>query len=287
MRELKNEARISVLLYTGNALAIRSAQGRKLDPTQPDMQCLKSRYQGKEVPIIPGSSLKGVIRSRYEKIVSLFGGKCCNIFDRQNVCSNPKGWDKKTYEEKQKYVRQRICPACQLFGSQIIAARISIADAYPVGDCVLGERTGVGINRITGAAQDKALYDFEVVEDGKFQVEITLKNYELYQMKLLLYVLKDLNDGYVTLGSASTRGNGRMKVEEMEISLREYRKNVTGWRGAEDAQEIPLSGKYGKGYEWAQPFYGEIKLQECKIDEILDICKEVDIRNKVRRDMNV
>lgn len=114
--------------------------------------------------------------------------------------------------EKREYVCKNLCPGCQLFGSKIMASKIFIADAYPIGDYVLGERTGVGINRITGAAQHKALYDFETVEEGTFQVGITLKNYELYQMALLMYVLKDLDDGYVTLGAASTRGNGLMGV---------------------------------------------------------------------------
>lgn len=288
MRELKNEARITILLHTKSPLAIRSAQGKLLDPTQPDMQCIKSRYHGIDTVILPGSSLKGVLRSRYEKVCSLFGGKICNIFDHNSKCNNkPKNWKKISYEEKEHYVLQNICPACQMFGSQIIASKIFIADAYPVGDCVIGERTGVGINRITGAAQKGALYDFEVVEDGSFQVEITLKNYELYQMALLMYVLKDLDEGYISIGSATTRGNGRMEVQKLEICLREYRKRVKGWKGAMDSQEIPLDEEFHIKYNWEQAFFGEMKLPELVLDDFIRICKAVDIQNKVRRGMNV
>lgn len=282
-RELKNEAKITVLLHTKSPLAIRSAQHKMLNPALPDMQCIKSRYRGKDTVIVPGSSLKGVIRSRYEKVVSLFGGSCCDIFNSNSPCNDGEKWKKMSYEEKKSYAYKDICPVCRLFGSQLIASRIYFADAYPVGDFVLGERTGVGINRITGAAQNSVRYDFEIVEEGSFQAEITLKNYELYQMALLMYVLKDLDEGYVSLGSASTRGYGRMEVQNLEVCLREYRKNVTGWKGALDAQEIWLGQKFHMEYDWGQTFFGEMKLAGLTIDDWLCICKEVgDLESKVR-----
>lgn len=280
-RELKNEAKISVVLHTKSPLSIRSAEGKLMEPTACDMQCIKSRYQGKNTVIIPGSSLKGVIRSRYEKIAHLFGSDCCNILDRNKCCHKPEDWNKIPYEEQGRYVYQSMCPACKLFGSTEIASRIYIADAYPIGECVIGERTGVGINRITGAAQKGALYDFEVVEEGSFLVNITLKNYELYQMALLMFVLKDLDEGYVSLGAATTRGNGRMEVVKLDICFREYRKGIKGWRGAADAQEVALDKKYNIEYEWKLPFFGEMKLLDITLDEMIDICKEIDIKSKL------
>lgn len=286
-RELKNEAKITIFLHTKSPLSIRSAQGKLLDPDLPDMQCMKSQYQGEDIVIIPGSSLKGVIRTRYEKIVKLFGGKCCNIFDHNNSCNKPNNWKNMTYEEKKRYVYTGICPVCQLFGSQTVISKIYFADAYPVGKYKVGERTGVGINRITGAAQKGALYDFEVVEEATFRVEITLKNYELYQMALLMYILKDLDEGYVSLGSAATRGNGRMEVTQMDIELREYRKDVKGWKGAVDPQEISFNSRYHAVYNWKVPFYGEIILQNITIDDMIDNFVNVDVRKKVRRGLNV
>ena len=284
-RELKNEAKLSVLLHTKSPLTIRSAQGKLLDPTLLDMQCVKSRYHGADTVIIPGSSLKGVIRSRYEKIIGLFGGECCDIFNDKSRCNHKiNGKKNKPYEEQGRYVYQYVCPACKLFGSLNIASRIYIADAYPAGECILGERTGVGINRITGAAQKGALYDFEVVEDGTFQVEITLKNYELYQMVLLLYVLKDLDEGYVSLGAASTRGNGRMEVQKLDIYFRDYRKDVRGWKGAEDSQEILLNQKYLAEYEWKVPFFGEMALRNLSIDEMISNCSEVNVQKKLEEE---
>lgn len=280
-RELKNEAKISVVLHTKSPLSIRSAQRKMMEITVCDMQCIKSRYQGKNVVIIPGSSLKGVIRSRYEKLAGLFGAACCNILGDGKCGQKPKDWEKRPYEERRRDIYQNVCPACKLFGSTEIASRIYIADAYPTRECVIGERNGVGINRITGAAQKGVFYDFEVVEDGSFLVDITLKNYELYQMALLMFVLKDLDEGYVSLGAATTRGNGRMEVERLDICLREYREDIKGWRGAFDAQEILINKKYDMEYEWKLPFFGEMRLQDITLDEMIDNCREIDIKSKL------
>lgn len=281
--DLKNEAKISVLLHTKSPLTIRSGEKKLLDPTRPDMQCVRSRYQGRDVVIIPGSSLKGVIRSRYEKIITLFGGECCNVFAHNSRCSKPKDWKNKSYKQKEEYVKG-LCPACLLFGSTVLAARISIADAYPEGAYILGERNGIGINRITGASQNGALYDFEVVEEGRFRVKIILKNYELYQMKLLMYVLKDLDEGYISLGAAATRGNGRMEIEEMNICLREYRGNIESWKGVEYEEEISLKEKCGTGHDWKQQdFFREFQLSGQTADDVLKMCEKVAIEDKVKR----
>ncbi len=281
-RELINEARMTVLLHTKSPLTIRSEQGKLLDPTVPDMQCIKSRYHGSDTVIIPGSSLKGVFRSRYEKIVSLYGGTCCDIFDHKHPCSR-KMEDKEEipFQDQGKYVYQKVCPACRLFGSPNISSRIYIADAYPTGECTLGVRTGVGINRISGAAHPGALYDFEIVEDGTFQVEITLKNYELYQMVLLFYILKDLEEGYVSLGAAASRGYGRMEVQKLDICLRDYRKDVTGWKGVFNPQEIPMDQNYQAEYQWKVPFYKEMELSDINLDDIIKYCREVDIKSRL------
>lgn len=281
--ELINEVKISVLLHTKSPLTIRSNKSKLIEPAVFDMQCIKSRYQGKDTVIIPGSTLKGVLRSRYEKISGLFGEKCCNIFDKYERCGKPKDWDKRPYKEQGAYVYKNMCPACKLFGSLDMASRIYIPDTYPEGECVMGGRKGVAINRITGASHKSALYDFEVVEEGKFRAIIRLKNYELYQMALVLFVLKDLDEGYVSLGASSTRGNGRMEIQEMDICFREYRQSVTGLRGVTGIQEIPLNEKYNINYNWELPFFGEMCLQGISIDEMIENCKDIDIKKDIRR----
>ncbi len=291
--KLKNEVKISFTLHTKSPLSIRSKKGNVMDPSLPDMQCIKSRYNGRDSVIIPGSSLKGVMRSRYEKIVSLFGGECCNVVVRNQKCGEEKrilnvGKDDNKGEQG-KFVYEKMCPACQLFGSTQIASRIRVADAYPIGRPVTGERTGVGINRITGAAQKGALYDFEVVEEGSFRVEMFLKNYELYQLRLLLYVLKDLDKGYIGLGAATTRGNGRMEVQDVEMAFREYRKGAKGLKDVYEGEKEELvdSEKYAVSYEWTSGFYGEAVLSDIKLEDMLQELSDVDIKSKVEKKRNM
>ena len=78
-----------------------------------------------------------------------------------------------------------------------------------------------------------------------------------------------------------------MEIQKLDIYLREYRKNVKSWRGAIDKQEILLNEKYWMDYEWKLPFYGEIKLQDIKLDEMIENCKSINIQDKVRRNVDV
>lgn len=281
-KELKNEAKISFVLYTKSPLSIRNQKSNPMNSALPDMQCMRSRYEGSDTVIIPGSSLKGVIRSRYERIVNLLDGKSCNVVDRNERCAEPKNIP---ISQKGKYVYDNMCPTCKLFGSTSIGARIRIVDAYPIDKVKMGERAGVGINRITGAAQRGALYDFEVVEEGKFLVEVYLKNYELYQLLLLLYVFKDLDDGYVALGGASTRGNGRVGVRELNISFRDYCKDTKCLRDINNETALIKNNQFTINYKWDSGFFGEANLEDVPLDELIkELSKDVDVRAKLKQD---
>ena len=218
---LKNQFKLTFELNIDSPLCIRDGE-ESIDPTLPDMQCIRTYKNEEKTVFIPGSSIKGVVRSRCEKIFNIIAQRqvCCNIVDKVARCPE-KNKDMKYEEAKDTY--KRICAGCRMFGSLALGGRIKFKDAYPIGKCKTGIRNGVGINRITGAAQSGALYEFEVIEDGKFEVVIVGENYELYQLKSLLWVLEDINEGYVTFGSAGTRGNGKMLVDNVRIEFRDFR----------------------------------------------------------------
>ena len=161
-----------------------------------------------------------------------------------------------------------------MFGCTALGGRIKFNDAYPIDNKFkVGYRDGVGINRITGASQKGAKYDYEVVEDASFKVIITGDNYELYQLKILLYALNDINEGYVTFGSNGTRGNGKMLVNNMSLTIRDYRKNqssITGYKNNDKGKEITYSNK---GY------YNECTIET--YEKILELLNDVDIKNNL------
>lgn len=269
--KMKNQFKLSLDLKVDSPLCIKSGD-KGIDPSNVDDVCVKSYKNGEEVVFIPGSSIKGVIRTQCEKIINIIAGdkKCCDILQDTNLC-NKEEYDKKSATE----VYHSICPACKMFGNTKLGGRIKFNDAYPIdNNFKLGYRDGIGINRITGAAHKGAKYDYEVVEDASFKVIITGDNYELYQLKLLLYALNDVNEGYVTFGSNGTRGNGKMLVENLSLTIRDYRKNINCINGYEDNDR-------GKEVKYSHiGYYNEYKIEE--YEKVLELFENINIENNIK-----
>jgi len=212
-RKLENECKISFDLVAQGPVCIRSGESFELNPGEPDIAVLKSMWNGKMQPVIPGSSIKGVIRSRAEKYLE----GSCTVFDKSCM---EKSKDLKSGLERYKAV----CPACKLFGCMSLKSRAEFKDAFPVeGTVFLGSRNQVAIDRLTGSARGGALFEPEVVEAGTFRTEIILRNFEPWQLKVILLVLDDINNGYVRIGSSASRGFGRMTAENIHIVYKNYK----------------------------------------------------------------
>jgi hypothetical protein len=80
-------------------------------------------------------------------------------------------------------------------------------------------RDGVGIDRYTGGASSRAKFDLEVLTNARFKFTIQISNFELWQLGWLAYTLQDLKDKLIQVGSAKTRGLGRVQgtVESVTI----------------------------------------------------------------------
>ncbi|WP_018084486.1 RAMP superfamily CRISPR-associated protein [Desulfurispora thermophila] len=249
-KTLYNQARLTFQVLVDGPLLIKAGgEAASLDPTLPDMQFVRAFHGGRETVYLPGSSLKGVFRSRAEQILRTLGGYCCMVFGATESCLK---FEKEASKYKEGWRRyQRACLACRLFGSPFLKGRALFADAYPVGPVRLGVRSNVGINRITGGAQKGSLFQPEVVEEGTFQVKIELVNYFTWQLVLLLYVLRDLHDGLLGLGMGGTRGYGRVQVCGLEIDLRDYRlEQPDGLRGYDALDCLPVTG-----LNWQKEYY--------------------------------
>jgi len=232
-KSLINEIRLTICLSTEGPLLISAGDTNLLDPSLPDMRFIRCNYNGEETVFIPGSSLKGVFRSRYEQLIKHLGKSICNIFDKKTRCSHlisdkqtiSDNHSKKTITGKQMY--EESCAACRLFGNLKMGGRIQFTDAYPdsVNDIPvrISKRNSVGIDRLTGAASSGALYDFEVVESGIFKFQITLSNFARYQLALILAILDDVDAGFVSFGMGTTRGNGKMTLSNRENIPAVYR----------------------------------------------------------------
>lgn len=240
-KNLRNEARLFFWLHTAGPLLIKGPDQPGLDPLLPDMRFVRAWRDGKEIPFIPGSSLKGVLRSRAEQIVRTLAP------DEMDI-PNPfeRGREKEMKNKPGDYRYYASDPVTQLFGQTYLAGRLRCADAFPVEgrSLRLNERNHVAINRITGATQGTALFNPEAVEEGTFAAEISLTNFALWQLKLLGWLLQDLDEGYVLLGGSTTRGYGRVRVENVQVVLRDYRGEPPGeiLRGYEEDDTVKVTG---------------------------------------------
>jgi len=184
-------------------------------------------------PFIPGSSLKGVLRSTVEKLaVSLPGIKTCQLFDTDTKCPTP---DEKTFNtwktgkpEDQIVARLRkdLCATCKLFGSPYSHSKLTVHDlALQEWAEVTQVRDGVVIDRDSERARDKLKYDYEVVPPGAtFALEIWLEHPVDADLALACVAMNELRSGTVHIGGNTSRGLGSCQLHHLEM----YELNLKG-----------------------------------------------------------
>jgi CRISPR-associated RAMP protein (TIGR02581 family) len=204
----------------------------------PDMVPVETLRDGKRVFYFPGTSLKGVLRSHFERIArTLRPGSVCLPYyypKSRNSFNIPVPEEQSSFgcgfreagngrPDTSATAYYESCAACRLFGSLRFAGRFSIGDAYPLPEPAPqpkpGQRNGVGIDRFTGGTVPGVLFDLVVVEGGVFETAIRVTNFELWQLAALNFLLKDLDEEMITLGSGRSRGLGRVKGEVTRYSL--------------------------------------------------------------------
>jgi CRISPR-associated RAMP protein (TIGR02581 family) len=201
-----------------------------------DMAFVQTYRRGdKPEPFIPGSSLKGVVRSYAEKICRSLRDNpvpvCLPYLERGNENENERNQascgsriknhlrvlDRK--ELPSSHIYRISCPICRMFGSHYFIGRTRTSDAYIVNGYKLEDRDGVAIDRFSGGAASRAKYDLQVLVSGDFHTRIEIQNFELWQLGLLGLVLRDMEEGLIRIGMGTSRGLGRIKstVRNFEV----------------------------------------------------------------------
>jgi CRISPR-associated RAMP protein (TIGR02581 family) len=247
LKRLVNEARFTLTITTTGPVLVMSGHATQ---SGPDMTPVLTHRDGKRQVYLPGSSLKGVIRSHLEKIGrTLRPGEdiVCNPFheppESDASCGRRFQERKDRDEEISSDVAYRdSCPICRLFGSTEFIGRVSINDAYLQGDYMdnpTESRDGVGIDRLTGGSYGGALFELEVVSsDVTFETDVHLRNFETWQLGMLLVAVQDLEDGLIRVGSGTSRGLGSVTGGVNEVSI-----NYLGLMNGKPAAEVWGLGK--------------------------------------------
>jgi len=148
-------------------------------------------------PVISGTSLKGAIRSRAERIVNTFGN------NSEVILKKTFGWVDEKGKNKEKY-KSRV-----------------IVEEVPVSNTIEKVQTRIKIDRFTGGVMQHALLEVKPLwHDGEsMTLKITLEKYEEWEAGLLLLVLKDLWTSDLPIGGEKAIGRGILKGKRARIKF--------------------------------------------------------------------
>ncbi len=193
-------------------------------------------------PVLPGSSLKGVLRSQAEKIARTLATEDAangKDFLRRCPACSPVARPRSDTEETgtalplescdtllevpgdQPVTEDQLCLACRLFGSPRLGSRLIMEDApllegrdpdYKVQDFL-------AIDRFTGGGREGAKFDAATLWQPAFTVRIRLENPCSWELGWLALVLRDLAEGWLTVGFGAAKGFGRVVVPRWEARV--------------------------------------------------------------------
>lgn len=227
------------------------------------------------IPYIPGSSLRGSLRSELERVLAAAGSRpdlwACTLFvtdDAADACLTASPAKQERLRKLDEKARARtatsadrqapldllakdLCPLCQLFGSPFYASRLVIEDAYPKSRSELRDRSvvrdGVGIDRDTGAAREQVKFDYEVLETGKdrtpFTLSLQVENLTPADAEILGLAFGLLAGG-LHVGGKRAAGLGCIKLKMDSLAAKGFASPEAMWKavraGHDPHQAIPI-----------------------------------------------
>ncbi|WP_066635760.1 RAMP superfamily CRISPR-associated protein [Desulfolucanica intricata] len=229
------EFTIESLFEIKNSLIVRAYSG---DPLAPDAMHILSNGH----PVLPGTSIKGAIRSRAVRIINTLGSNGEELIKRLFGWVDDEGVSKEKYKSRVIIEEEKISN---------IASEI---------------QSRIKIDRFTGGVIKTALFEimplWPVVSDKEMvSIKIRIKNYDDWEAGLLLLVLKDLWNADLPIGGEKSIGRGVLKGIQANISFGEKISISAGINN-----KINLSGSAEKLEYFVQAF-----LAKCKEMEVFNV----------------
>lgn len=197
---------VDATLEIVDSLLIRSGFEQ---PNAPDASHLRSNRGGKSVPILPGTSLAGVLRAQALRIINTF-------LQFDNPAQEADAGTR--HEEAQKRIRN-------LFGGEdkdkkndkLSASRVIVSETVIEGakSCV---QSRVKIDRFTGGAFESALFAEQPEFGGTVNVKFAVERPQEREIGLMLLVLKDVWTGHIAVGGGANVGRGRLQGQTATIT---------------------------------------------------------------------
>lgn len=183
----------------------------------PDHMCLKD---SQAQPLLTGKSLHGALRAQAERIVrtvcmpgQALEKKACYVDSRDKAC--------RPIHEKSRV--GTLCLTCQLFGGNGWRSPLTITDFHPTtnGKGVYITQDFVAIDRFTGGAADEKKFDarYSLAPTFSGQIRIDLSRINAKLAGLLVFTIRDLIDGDISLGSGRSKGFAACKARIVGATL--------------------------------------------------------------------
>jgi len=229
-------------------------KGKSKDEHQVAQPVRTRRPDGSSSLYLPGASLKGVLRAQAERIarsLNRHGAGACDPFTvlprdggspaPDLACSvrinareaEQQRLQRSEGEAQELSVPQRygdVCPICRTFGHLGWGRRLRITDFFPGQAPGAVEMTHIGVDRVGGGVSTEYLgrnkdgsgrtFTVEYAYKARFEGQIILENFELWQLGLLGFLWRDLAEGLLPLGHKQTTGTGELQphLDEMRLT---------------------------------------------------------------------
>jgi CRISPR-associated protein Csm3 len=192
-------------------------------------------------PLIPGSSLKGVLRSLVESVLRAIPERevdavrwACDPFVAPCVDprDDPQETERMKLKERVEHKRAKmkgLCRACRTFGAQGLASHVIFRDARARGPVHVERRDGVAIDRDLGRVSGARKYDFEVVAEGsRFDFGVAIDSADPWQEGAIVLGLDLLAEGFARVGGATSRGLGLVALDDLQVKVLDRERVLAG-----------------------------------------------------------
>ncbi len=199
-----------------NEAPLRVGVGRGEEPGSPsDLPIIRISWSGgRDVPYIPGSSLKGVLRSHVERLAAaIYGPDAVHPpFD--------------TNKAEEEFEKDMICAVCGIFGSIKVASHLVVRDSLPLNSPTIMLKPGIGINRDFGGVQpDIGPFSEEYVSPGVewsfnmkiMNIPIEDEGAEDPRPRLLRLLISSMGRGELQLGGRKSVGAGVISLKYLKV----------------------------------------------------------------------
>ena len=199
-----------------------------------EFETAKIITEDEEIPYIPSTAIRGLLRIHSEKLARALGHRVCGGFGRESCASKILNNGRNLTEiidelliknrglEAIELLWKEICVICKVFGAPRYESRITTYNALPISpnSVGLGHKVIIAIDRGTGTEIPGSSKVIEYIQPGsRFKFRIDLINLPNYLMGLISSVLMDINIGIARIGGYRSKGFGVISIKNPRILI--------------------------------------------------------------------